>query len=57
MKRYVVSFREVRSYEMTIEAPNEQLAVCWAKRGPEFPVWVGAELEDYQANEIEGDAP
>lgn len=56
MSKYIVTFREVRHYEMIVEAPSEELAVKWARSGPEFPVWTGVELEGFKA-ELKGDAP
>lgn len=57
MKRYLVSFKEVRRYEMTVVAPNEELAIRWARSGLEYPIWTGVDLNDYRATEIEEDAP
>lgn len=57
MSKYLVTFREVRHYEMAVEAPTEELAIRWARTGPEFPVWTGVELDNYVATEIRRDAP
>lgn len=57
MNRYVVSFREVRRYEMTLEAPDGETAILWARRGPENPLWISVDLEGYEATELQGDAP
>jgi hypothetical protein len=54
MKRYKVTFMELRSYEMFVDAACEQTAIELAENGPENPVWLGAELDYFEAEEIAG---
>lgn len=57
MKRYVVSFVEHRRYESVVFADDPESAIRHSRIQPEFPVWVSADLGDYEAEEITGDAP
>jgi hypothetical protein len=52
MKRYIVKFVELRHYEMTVEAWDEQSAIKHARTGPEHPVWVNVELDRFYAQEV-----
>ena len=56
MKRYIVKFVELRHYEMIVDALDEESAIQRATRGPENPVWVNAELDQFEAQEIAGGA-
>lgn len=56
MKRYVVKFVELRQYEMTVDACDKESAIQRAIRGPEFPVWINTELNNFEAEEIAGGA-
>jgi hypothetical protein len=58
MKRYIVKFVEIRHYEMIVDAFDEERAIDRARRGPEHPrwVWVNAELDQFEAQEISGGA-
>ncbi|MGH6837491.1 MAG: hypothetical protein ACREDT_01555 [Methylocella sp.] len=57
MKRYIVSFVELRHYQMTVEARDQQSAIEAAKTSPENPVWVAVALDRYEAQEIAAGAP
>lgn len=56
MTRYIVTFTELRHYEMAIEADDEQSALALAKNAPENPVWISVELDRYKATPIAGGA-
>lgn len=56
MKRYIVTFDEVRRYEMVVDAFDEESAIRRARTGPENPVWVNVDLENFRAEAITGEA-
>ena len=56
MKRYLVSFTEVRHYQMIVRATDEEKAVALAQNGPDHPVRIDTELRDYEAEELDGGA-
>jgi hypothetical protein len=56
MKRYTVKFAEIRHYEMTVDAWDEASAIRRARTGPEHPLWVNVELDNFRAEQITGDA-
>jgi len=57
MTRYIVTFTELRHYEMTVEANDRESAVEKAKTAPENPVWIAVELDGYAATPTAGGAP
>lgn len=56
MTRYIVTFTELRHYEMAVEASDRESAIAKAKTAPENPVWVAAELDRYAATPVAGGA-
>ena len=56
MKRYIVKFEEIRHYEMVVDAWDEESAIRHARTGPENPVWVNVDLENFRAESITGEA-
>jgi hypothetical protein len=56
MKRYIVKFEEIRHYEMVVDAWDEESAIRHARTGPENPIWVNVELENFRAESITGEA-
>ncbi|MHC2424235.1 hypothetical protein ACVII1_007236 [Bradyrhizobium elkanii] len=56
MSRYIVTFTELRHYEMALEADDEESAIARAKTAPENPVWIAVELDRYKATPITGGA-
>jgi hypothetical protein len=57
MTRYIVTFTELRHYEMTVGANDRESAVEKAKTAPENPVWIAVELDGYAATPAAGGAP
>lgn len=56
MKRYIVKFEEIRHYEMVVDAFDEEGAIRKARTGPENPVWLEVELDNFRAEAITGEA-
>lgn len=56
MTRYIVTFTELRHYEMAVEADDEESAIARARTAPENPVWIAVELDRYEATLIAGGA-
>jgi hypothetical protein len=52
MKRYIVKFVELRHYEMSVEAYDEQSAIKRVRTGPEHPRWVNVEVDHFYAQEV-----
>jgi hypothetical protein len=55
MKRYIVKFEEIRHYEMVVDACDAESAIRRARTGPENPVWINVDLENYRAEPITGE--
>ncbi|MGN6285518.1 MAG: hypothetical protein ACTHM2_10245 [Afipia sp.] len=56
MTRYIVTFTELRHYEMAVEADDSESAIAQAKTAPENPVWIAVELDRYAATPVPGGA-
>lgn len=56
MKRYIVKFAEIRHYEMVVDACDEAAAIKKVRCGPDHPIWVNAQLENFRAEQIAGKA-
>jgi hypothetical protein len=54
MTRYIVTFTELRHYEMAVEADDSESAIAQAKTAPENPVWIAVELDRYAATPVAG---
>lgn len=57
MTRYIVTFTELRHYEMADEADDCESAFARAKITPEHPVWIAVELDRYVAAPAAGGPP